>query len=223
MPPFRPDLIAYINLDSRPDRRAHMERQLSAASAPVERIAATRLETAPESHGLAMAPGLEGHRGAASIWLSHRAALERALARPGDGAFLLLEDDVVFDPGVWTRDPGLGALPEDWDIALVTPRFRARRPGLRDWLARRTGMAGVAFARPQRRMRPEPAARYLPDYFVTGAHFTIFRDRGAVARVLAALDAAPGLSHVDTYYAELPGCWLITDPRIRAGRFGSDQ
>lgn len=222
MVPFRPEFIAYVNLDHRTDRRAHMERLLKDAPCPVERIPATRLDGTPEAHGIGMANTYEGQIGTASCYLSHKRALERALEVISDGPFAVLEDDIHFDDHLWRRDIGLHLLPDDWEVVCVSPRFRNRKPKFRDWLAPRVGLSAQTFTQPISSNRPVAAKKLTPRYIITGSHFMLFRTRSAIERVLAKMAPLRDVRHVDLFYIEEFRTYVVKGKGIRAGDFGTD-
>ena len=203
------DRIFYINLDARPDRQRHMERILQGAPAPVERIPGVMLDKDPEDLGLTMIPQRKGQRGPAGIWLAHKAVLQRALETEGDGAILLLEDDLWLTRNFWARDFTVpGPLPQSWDILMLTPRLRSHTD-------LGTGyFAPVALRRPIR-------LNALP-FIASGAHFLVFRNRDAVRRVLDNLDRSP-MTDVDLHYVAELETYGVTRTDVTAGGFGSDH
>jgi len=94
--------IFYINLASRPDRRAHVERQLGALGLTGTRIEAVTAADCGDIAGSALSPGELGcSRSHQKIW---RLMIEQAIP-----AALILEDDVLLSeqlPGV-LADPRL--------------------------------------------------------------------------------------------------------------------
>ena len=130
------DRIFYINLERRPDRRGHIERQLAAAGL------ADRAERVPAVDGraldLAALPagtvnrrglrdlmypgepnGLSLTRGALGLALTYRALWER-IARGTGGQHLVLEDDAALCEGFAGRLEELVAgLPPRWDLVYL--------------------------------------------------------------------------------------------------------
>lgn len=203
------DRIFYINLDTRPDRQRHMERILQDAPAPVERVSGVMLDRDPEELGLTMIPQRKGQRGPAGIWLAHKAVLQRALETEGDGAILLLEDDLWLTKNFWVRDFTVpGPLPENWDILMLTPRLRSRTD------------LGTGYFAPMSLNRPM-RLNLLP-FIASGAHFLIFRNRAAVRRVLENLDRSP-MTDVDLHYVAELETYGVTRADVTAGGFGSDH
>lgn len=94
--------VYYINLASRPDRRAFMERQFEWLGIAAERIEAVRMDEVPGEL-------IAFHRTPSSLWrlaagdlacgLSHQRSWNRLIAS-GAPAALVLEDDVVLTPPV---------------------------------------------------------------------------------------------------------------------------
>jgi len=98
--------VFFINLDSRPDRRAHCEAQIAALNLPadivIHRIPAVRT---PEN----------GARGCA---LSHSLVFKEAIRQEAE-AILVLEDDVLFekpDTAYATVCSLVAELPNDWEL-----------------------------------------------------------------------------------------------------------
>jgi len=123
-PPFAAAPIAWINLDSRTDRRAWMELLLAGWDGPVERIPAVPASTIS-------APDLDAYRrkfgdvtarnfriaGAELACLrSHRKAAQATIDR-GRFPAIIFEDDVITTAGWWQARP-----PAGWDIALLGGR-----------------------------------------------------------------------------------------------------
>ena len=84
-----------INLDRRPDRRAHMEAQASARGVHVEFVSAVDMRRLADYSGLARRRGglRQIRDGDYACFLSHRRAWERIVAR-GEPFGAVLEDDV---------------------------------------------------------------------------------------------------------------------------------
>lgn len=102
--------VYYINLASRPDRRAFMERQFERLGIAAERIEAVRMDAVPDEL-------IAFHRTPRSLWklaagdlacgLSHQRSWER-LTGSSQPAALVLEDDAMLTPAVLDfLDPGL--------------------------------------------------------------------------------------------------------------------
>jgi hypothetical protein len=206
---MRIDHVTFINLDARPDRRAHMEATLAPCPHPHERIPAVRLDASPEASGLVMQSKLAGEAGIASICLSHARALRRLVERMGDGHGVVLEDDVRIDPKMWSRDDLLDALPDDWQIAMLTPRFRVRsKTGPRRF--ERDPFGGA------------PVRLKTSGYICTGAHFVVLRDRAAAEAAVERIEAGP-LHHVDHLYVHNFRTYGFVTPLISIAAFGSDR
>ncbi|WP_347331347.1 hypothetical protein [Marinimicrobium locisalis] len=214
----------YINLDDREDRRSHMEKLLSNAQWDYERLAATRLEQSPEDAGLQMLPRLKGHKGVASIWLSHERALERfaSLARQRSGhtgAYILFEDDVkVLDSACLQNPlPLPDGLPESWEIVLLTPRFRWK-----DKVNVPPEYEGKYFVVPYEEREWVNLNEARAQYIVTGAHYVIFRNGAVVEKVLAHMKDR-SLYDVDNFYVNDFDTFGVRLPEVTAGGFGSDH
>lgn len=110
----------YINLDTRPDRREHIEAQLERAGLCAERFnAVTPADIAPYQMAAAKRDGLSPGELACS--LSHRRVWELAIARGLEGV-LVIEDDALLSLG-------LREMVELRDLhnCLDVLRFEARR------------------------------------------------------------------------------------------------
>lgn len=213
----------YINLDERDDRRSHMESILSSAGWEYERLSATRLEESPESAGLKMIPRLTGHKGVASIWLSHERALNRflAVAEKGGktGAYILFEDDVKVLSPTYLQNPL--PLPEglsdDWEIILLSPRFRwknkANIPPEDE---------GKYFTTPYEKEAWVNLNQARDKFIITGAHYVIFRDQAVVSKVLDRMKER-SLYDVDNFYVSDFRTYGVRLPEVTAGGFGSDH
>lgn len=92
----------YINLDSRPDRRAEFEAECSRMGIEAERIPGLR----------AASPGL-------GCSLAHRNALQLAKDR-GYPSVCIFEDDFQFLVSKDEYDSILSALPEDYDVVMLS-------------------------------------------------------------------------------------------------------
>lgn len=102
MPMLETVPVYYINLTSRPDRRAFMEGQFERLSIAAERIEAVRMDEVPPEL-------IAFHRTPQSLWrlaagdlacgLSHQRAWSR-FAETGHPAALVLEDDTILAPSV---------------------------------------------------------------------------------------------------------------------------
>lgn len=203
------DRVFYINLDTRTDRRKHMERILADCPVPVERISGVVLDKDPEELGIKMQRQRTGQRGPAGIWLAHKAVLKRALETEGDGAIALLEDDLWLTRNFWGKDLAVpGPLPENWDMIMLSPRLRTLKP-----------LDGMYFA-PVALQRPLQL-KNLP-FVASGAHFVIFRNRDTVRKVLDALEGAE-VTDVDLFYVTDLITYGVSNPNVAAGGFGSDH
>lgn len=213
----RIDLVSYINLDERTDRRAHMTELLRKCPYPTRRIRAIRLKRPPEAFGFGMTVRLHGAAGVASIFLSHRKALLDALGTVDGGGFVLLEDDVHLGRRFWTRDIAGAMPPEGYDVSFVTPRYRPPKrlgrnhTGPRCFLHKPLGDGLVELS------------GALKSYIITGAHCLIFRDVDAIAKAVRLMDRCRSYYNVDEFYLRrLRACGIHVD-EVRAGDFGSDH
>jgi hypothetical protein len=200
-----------------------MESLLSGAKWKCERLSATRLAESPESIGLKMIPRLAGHKGVASIWLSHQRALNRFLAVSEEseksGAYVLLEDDVnVLNPAYLKNPlPLPTGLSGDWEIILLSPRFR--------WNNKKKMPPedkGKAFVTPFRIRTWINLKKARENFIITGAHYVIFRNRAVVSKVLDRMKER-SLHDVDGFYASNFKTYGIRLPEVTAGGFDSDH
>lgn len=208
--------VTYINLDIRPDRRAHMEKVLRDCPIPPERFAAIRLDDDPATFGLKVRPDLASPRAVASIWKSHVGVLEAFLAGPDDGLLCVIEDDASISGEFWAHLDGIVArLPDDWRVVLISLRFRDRKQMFVDG---RPHFIPCPFG-----TDPFLLHRALSDYFMTGAHLVIFRGKDVVRSILADLNAVQEIIDIDRFFATLPGAYGIAHAGVTAGGFGSDH
>lgn len=207
----------FINLAMRTDRLAHMQVQLEGCHWPVERIEAIRLDKSPQEMGYDVVPRLRGQCHFVGIWLSHRKALERALETEDAGAFILLEDDVKIQPEVWAPSLKLRAnLRSDWEILLLSPRFREpREPGTpaapNKWIKAPYGKEAVLLKSARRK------------YVCSGAHFCVFRNKDVVRKVLSRMDECEQLYDVDLFYITQFRTYGVHDDRVSTAHYGSDH
>lgn len=208
------DHAYFINLASRTDRLLHMQATLSRCPWPSTRIDAVRLEKPAEELGYRLVPRLHGSTHVVSIWLSHRKLLETALQAPGDGAIVLLEDDVQIKDDFWSRRIRLPRLPSNWQLAILSPRYRrtpaSTAPGESKWVKAPFGRKPVQLSTQR-------------EFISTGAHFVIFRDRSVVRSVIEKMDAVSEMFDVDLLYHKRTVAYGLHDERISAGGFGSDH
>lgn len=206
-------LVSYINLAHRDDRRVHMEKILASCPCPTRRVDAIRLIEDPERRGLKMRRGFKGHRGVASIYLSHVKAIEQAAADCGDRPFAVLEDDVHIRSDFWSKT--IDDLPPDWEVILVSPRFRARQPSDQDGERKR-------FQRVLTLDKADRLAGYRDDYFITGAHFVIYRNAAVALAIHQRLEAT-GIYDVDIFYVDAAATMGYASEAVKSGQFGSDH
>lgn len=117
------DLVAYINLDKRPDRKAELERELA------------RLEIPP--HKILRWPGIASLNGALGCSQSHIGLLEHILTLPPESTrnVLILEDDFNFiDDAKLVKESITKFLDEaqyprdTWDAILLAHVSKATAP-----------------------------------------------------------------------------------------------
>lgn len=207
------DLVEYINLDTREDRQIHMEAQLGKCPYPCSRFSAIRLPASPKEMGLKMKPGLEEATGVASIYQSHLTALQSVENRLGSGVFILLEDDCHIDPKVWKQDFAISEI-SDWDIILLDPRYRSKKPQHPD---------APKFAQQPFGNKPVLLRKIRKDYNCTGAHFCIFNGVQAVKKVIEKLKKLDEIRDIDNIYAFDFRTFGISTGLVRAGGFSSDH
>ncbi len=220
--------IHYINLDRRPDRRAHIEACLAAAPVRPERLAATELSSAPEALGIAMRPAYTGNKAIASIFSSHHRAVQAALETCEDGMAAVIEDDCHISATLWDDPRLLASLPQDWRLAMISPRFRRHcspetRPRL-TLLSRLNPFRAKYWCHPLKTCEARSTALLGRDYVISGAHFLIYRDRCALETALQLMNGATALYHVDHFLAaEMPGCYAVAHHAVQASGLGSDN
>jgi glycosyl transferase family 25 len=111
-----------LNLDRRPDRWAHMQREAAAQGFALTRIAATDAQDPAVAAAAAEVPPMaNGHRmsaGAFGCFHSHRAAWA-ALVASGDRHGMVLEDDMILAPGFGALVADSGWIPADADVVKL--------------------------------------------------------------------------------------------------------
>lgn len=208
--------VTYINLDTRPDRREHIEKVLQHCPVPVERFAAIRLEDDPRNFGLKVRFDMNAPRAVASIWKSHFGVLESFVISTADGLFCLVEDDALISAEFWGELDGLIArLPDDWRMVMVSQRYRKRK--------RMSVNGRPRFIRFPFQTGPVLLRDQIKTYRITGAHLCIFRNQAAVGSILVELDAADVVIDIDRFYSTLPGIYGIDHAGVTAGGFDSDH
>ena len=222
------DLVSYINLRERNDRRTHMENLLKKCRFPVTRVEGIRLNSNPESLGYRMRPEYSGSISIASIFISHQNALNEAKLSISNGHFVLLEDDCHFSASAFESVLKPSSLPHDWDIIMVSPRFRdiaeARTPRKRLNIWQRLNPL-----RKSRWKRPIKSSGYvrlsplMSKYVISGAHFVVFRNVDVIDRILEKMNSLQEIYHVDYFYASEFLTFGIDAKNVMAGGFGSDN
>lgn len=204
------DLVSYINLDFRKDRQQHMEETLRYCPFPVTRVSAVRLTTSPSSAGIVMKPGMESAAGVASIFLSHKLALKSALEKGVENGFILLEDDVRIKPDLWGGDL-ISKIPSDpYDISFLSPRLKSRS-------------SLNFFSSKAEKDKILNLSGLIKQYSITGAHFLIFKNRTAIEKTLAAMDACKEIFDVDVFYIRNIQCCGYFTEKVGVATLGSDH
>ncbi len=193
--------VYYINLDHRSDRNEHMQRLLKYCPWPYSRVPAVRLRVEPGAAGYRLAERHREQPHVASIFLSHQRSLLTALSADNDGLSIVMEDDLQIDPALFRlSSTDLSPLPSDWDVVLVSVRYRERprEPGQPvTWLQHPYGPGLVS------------ARRVTPDIIVTGAHFCIFQNRAAIARILTKMGKVTEIEDLDIWYIKNTNCFYL--------------
>lgn len=211
----------YINLDSRADRKEHMENLLKSTNLDYERFSAIRLEKPLDTYGIRVSPSANNKGSIASIWLSHRYVLEEFLKSDDEEkSFLLLEDDVKFK--LKNNNDLLVALGLescvldnlDWEMLMISPRYIVRKP---------SPDSTKKFSPPPNNGNLIKANVALKDYKVSGAHFCIFQNKAAIRSVLQRMQEMEELVHVDHFYVKYCKSYLITSKAVGTEHLGSDQ
>jgi len=124
------DKVYVINLDSRTDRwKSLVEAEPSLISA--ERISAVdgrKLSLTPEMYQLFRSNNFQWKKSVMGCMLSHVSVWKRILQEKGD-SFLILEDDVRFEPG-WREQWNCVDVPKDADIVYLGGILPPNRVGL---------------------------------------------------------------------------------------------
>lgn len=204
------DLVSYINLDHRLDRDQHMRDTLRMCPFQVSRVSAIRLKTTPEQAGIKMKPGMEGLAGVASIFLSHKRALQQALKNGVEGSFVLLEDDVKVDFSLWSEEIVRYLPSVDFDVTFLTPRIKSRRgDNPQSSYFRKGDVINLS--------------EQIKKNYITGAHFLIFKNRKSIGKALDLMENCGELFDVDVFYIRnLKCCGYMIDSVGVAG-LGSDH
>lgn len=211
--------VYFINLAMRSDRLNHMRRQLEQCKWPTDRIEAIRLEEDPVELGLKVIPRLEGQRHFVGIWLSHRKALEAALGRDEEGAFILLEDDVCVRPDMWGTKLSLSVnLKSNWEILLLSPRYRYNSAQ-----STNSESSGRKWVRAPFGRQPVLLSSVRSKFICSGAHFCVFRNKDVVRKVLAMMTACDQLYDVDLFYISRFMTYGVHDNRVTTAHYGSDH
>lgn len=183
---------------------------------PAERFSAIRLEDDPEKFGIKVRSDLSAPRAVASIWKSHVGVLELFLAGPADGVLCVVEDDASISEQFWNEfDEVMARLPDDWRLVLMSQRYRERKQMEVDGKPR---FISFPFGDRAALLRDLQA-----DYFTTGTHLCIFRNKDAAASILSELNSAQEIIDIDRYFATLPGVYGMHHQGVGAGGFGSDH
>lgn len=202
------DYAVFINLDDRTDRLAHMEFVLRNCPWPVERVAGVRLTSVEETNG-----EVGKNLAVLGIWRSHQKALQRGRENLREGALVLLQDDVWIDEELFRSGIRLPqTLPEDWEVVLVTPRYRLRKPD-----------GGPKWRRKPFGYKPVSLRSAYKTYIVNGAHFCVFRNRAAVDTVLSAIEKAEFRTNFDRFLALNFRTYGVHLDVVKAGHLGSDN
>lgn len=208
--------VTYINLDTRPDRREHIEKVLQHCPVSAECFAAIRLDDDPQAFGLQVRVDMNAPRAVASIWKSHVGVLKSFLASATDGLFCMIEDDALISAAFWDELEDLTArLPDDWRMVMISQRYRERKRmsvNGRPRFIRFPFQAGPVLLRDQ-----------IKTYRITGAHLCIFRNQAAVRSILDELNATDVVIDIDRFYSELHSIYGIDYAGVTAGGFGSDH
>lgn len=196
------DKVFYINLDQRPDRNQHILKLLAECPWPYERVPAVRLQAPPETLGYKLAERHKKQPHVASIFLSHRRALETATTIDGAGYIIVLEDDVMISQKFYsTKLSELGRLPNNWEMLLISVRYRAKQE-MRDqagnslWLNKPFGHWFVW------------ADDVSNAFIATGTHFCVFRSRQVAESIVRRMDSTPEIEDVDAWYMKNTNCYF---------------
>jgi glycosyl transferase family 25 len=111
-----------LNLDRRPDRWAHMQREAAGAGFELVRISATDAQDpAIAAAAAGVLPMANGHRmsaGAFGCFHSHRAAWA-AIVASGEPHGMVLEDDMILAPGFGALVADASWIPADADLVKL--------------------------------------------------------------------------------------------------------
>lgn len=203
------DLVSYINLDFRKDRKTHMEGMLRSCPYPTSRVSAVRLRKLPKELGITMKPGMESAAGVASIFMSHKKALENALESGVESEFVLLEDDVQINKGFWDVDIDRYFPKEGFDIVFLSPRVKLRKDKSKRVVYDKSEVIDLS---------TEIRTKYI-----TGAHFLIFKNRSVIEKALKMMSECQEIYDVDVFYIRAMSCCGIFTPDVRVASLGSDH
>jgi hypothetical protein len=180
-----PKCILFINLAFRKDRLENMLYLLAKSHFPVRRFEAVWLEP-EEQQSYMIAPWFDKTSSVVGIFLSHMECIELALENQNDGGIVVLEDDVEFDPDLFTRPLALPAsLPDTWEVIMGTPRYRCKLAADITGEKPRAPWLGQPWGR-----NPVRLADASKTFHCNGTHFLVYKNNEAARNVLKAMQEA---------------------------------
>lgn len=207
-----PKRAAYINLDRRPDRRAHVEAELARVGLTAERYRAFTPDEWGGSPRKIQGMLDRGTAGNVGCYMSHVHAMQMAAANRADT--LIVEDDVVFCDDLQDRldyiEKALPAVDPDWDVFFLNSTVHINPPY---WHKEGLGRDAQRTADP----------RILRTYGLFATHALIVNHRN-VPRILEAFESRVadcwGIDHLFILLADrlrnycfVPGCaWQYDNP-----------
>ncbi|MGD9921501.1 MAG: hypothetical protein AB7V13_08645 [Pseudorhodoplanes sp.] len=220
--------ITYINLEHRIDRREHMESTLRNCPFPWSRLNATRFKCTDVELEKELQKKVPKNIAVSSIWDSHRRAMESLLACDTKYRIVLEDDlnileehvDIPLDAGQTKSDfwndflNYLETLDFDWDMILVSPRYRPK-----DTIS----SGKLVFVPPPDGSGPNDLMRIRSTHLITGAHFCVYRGEGALLRALDELKKAPIIYDVDRFLVDRVRAFGVSVHGVFGGAFGSDH
>lgn len=217
------DKCIWINLDHRVDRKEHMEDLLKECEWSHERLSATRLEGDLSLHNIEMIKRLEGKNGVASIWISHKRALETILNGGVSHSAVILEDDLRLpEPQrFWAANDKLqlpNGLDDNWEILFLSPKYRYKNKDI----AQKNGCE-TYFAPPPSEEMAVKFSEYQDIFIITGAHFVVFKNSEVIESVIKKMNETQYLFDVDEFYVKTFNTYGYSTASVTHGGFGSDH
>lgn len=213
----------YVNLASRPDRRAHAEAEFAKHNLNVRRFEALKPEDW-EGEEIAVARMMARTPGAVGCWMSQTEIIRQGL-RDGSELIGVFEDDICLCEDFPARLQYIAEnLTWDWDVFYLGATFHVpgewhKKPDCADWIEN----SGVAVLQRGRDVYPTHRSHILRTPGIWSTYGYLVNGRNAT-KVLCALDQimpdSDGIDHAFirlgdrlNTYCFVPGCcWQYDGP-----------